>query len=166
MTVDDLVRLFDYSYWANAKLFPIISQLTPEQFTEFIDTRHGSIRNTMVHMLSAEWGWLSRCGGPERGRALKPDEFPMPESVIETWRKVEGYVRTFLAGLIDADLDRDVEFAIPPGEKQTLTLGQMFHHAVNHGVHHRGQLSLLLRMRGYAPENFDILLYDAERRRA
>src|SRR5262245_41332691 len=162
MTVQDLDRLFDYSYWANAKLFPVVSQLTPEQFAQFIDTHHGSIRNTIVHMLSAEWGWLSRCGGPERGPALKPDDFPTPESVIETWRKIEGYVRTFLAGLSDADLDRDVEFAIPPGEKRTLTLGQLLQHSANHGVHHRGQLSLLLRMRDYAPDNFDLVLYDAE----
>jgi uncharacterized damage-inducible protein DinB len=164
MTVRDLDRLFDYSYWANAKLFPVVSQLTPEQFAQFIDTRHGSIRNTIVHMLSAEWGWLERCGGPKRGPALKPDDFPTPQSVTETWGRVEGYVRTFLAGLRDPDLDRDVEFAIPPGEKRTLTLGQVLQHAANHGVHHRGQLSLLLRMHAYAPDNFDILLYDFERR--
>lgn len=162
MTVHDLQRLFDYSYWANAKLFPVIAQLTPEQFTQFIDTRHGSIRNTLVHMLSAEWGWLDRCGGPPRGPALKPDDFPTPQSVIETWRKVEAWLRTYLAGLSDADLDRDVEFTIPPGEKRTLSRGKQLQHAANHGVHHRGQVSLLLRMRGYAPENFDIVLYDFE----
>jgi len=165
MTVTDLVRLFDYSYWANAKLFPIIEQLTPEQFTQFIDSHHGSIRNTIVHMISAEWGWLDRCGGPPRGPALKPDDFPTPQSVIETWRKVERDLSAFLGGLSDADLDRDVEFAIPPGDKRTLPLGQLLQHAANHGVHHRGQVSLLLRMRGYAPDNFDILLYDFERRR-
>jgi uncharacterized damage-inducible protein DinB len=165
MTVNDFVRLFDYGYWANAKLFPVIAQLTPEQFTQFIDTRHGSIRNTVVHMLSAEWGWLERCGGPTRGPALKPDDFPTPHALIETWRKVEGDLRTFLAGLSDADLDRDVEFAIPPGDKRTLHLGQLLQHSANHGVHHRGQVSLLLRMHGFAPDNFDILLYDFERRR-
>jgi uncharacterized damage-inducible protein DinB len=163
MTVNDLERLFDYSYWANAKLFPVIAQLAPEQFTQFIDARHGSIRNTVVHMLSAEWGWIDRCGGPQRGPALKPEDFSTPQSVIDTWRKVEDYARTFLGGLTDADLDRDLEFAIPPGEKRTLTVGQMLQHAANHGVHHRGQVSLLLRMRGYAPDNFDILLYDFER---
>jgi uncharacterized damage-inducible protein DinB len=165
MTVHDLQRFFDYSYWANAKLFPVIAQLTPEQFTEFIDGGHGSIRNTLVHMLSAEWGWLDRCGGPPRGPTLKPDDFPTPQSVIESWCKVEGYLRTFLAGLGDADLARDVKFAISPGEKRSLPLGHLLHHAANHGVHHRGQVSLLLRMRGSAPENFDLLLYDFEHRR-
>jgi uncharacterized damage-inducible protein DinB len=163
MTVPDLQRLFDYGHWANTKLFPIIAQLTPEQFAQFIDGAHGSIRNTLVHSVSAEWGWIDRCGGTPRGPALKPEDFPTPQSMIETWRKVEGFGRTFLAGRTDADLDRDVEFAIPPGEKRRLKLGQLLQHAANHGVHHRGQLSLLLRMRGYAPDNFDLVLYDFDR---
>src|SRR5207244_11298814 len=37
MTVQDLQRLFDYGYWANAKLFPVISRLTPAQVTQFVD---------------------------------------------------------------------------------------------------------------------------------
>ena len=67
MTVKDLETLFDYGYWANKKLFKLMSQLTPEQFTQPQADNHGSIKNTMVHMLSAEWGWLDRCGGPAQG---------------------------------------------------------------------------------------------------
>ncbi len=36
-------------------------------------------------------------------------------------------------------------------------------HAANHGVHHRGQVALLLRLLGYAPGNLDILVYYAEK---
>ena len=95
MTVKDLEELFDYGHWADRKLFDVISQLTPAQFTQPVAGSHGSIRNTMVHVLSAEWGWLDRCGG---------------------------------------------------------------------GVHHRGQVALLLRSLGYVPGNFDILFYYADKR--
>ena len=67
MTVADLVRLFDYSYWANRRLLGTIAQLAPDQFTQEIGGSYGSIRNTLVHIMSAEWGWLDRCGGPARG---------------------------------------------------------------------------------------------------
>src|SRR5262245_29181162 len=63
MTVNDLERRFDYGYWANARLFAVISQLTTEQFTQNVAGSYGSIRNTLVHALSTEWGWLARCGG-------------------------------------------------------------------------------------------------------
>ena len=56
MTVKDLERLYDYGYWANKKLLAVISQLTPEQFTQAVAGSYGSVRNTMVHILSAELG--------------------------------------------------------------------------------------------------------------
>ena len=164
MTVKDLEDLFDYGHWANRKLFAVISRLTPEQFTRTVDGAHGSVRNTMVHVLSAEWGWLDRCGGPKRGSPLNPADYTTAESLAALRDKVEGYGRAFLSTLRDEDLARNVEFAIGGTEKHSLPVGELLHHAANHGVHHRGQVSLLLRLLGYAPENFDLLLYHAERR--
>jgi uncharacterized damage-inducible protein DinB len=163
MTVEDLERLYDYGYWANRKLFQAIAQVTPEQFTRNVAGSYGSIRNTLVHMMSAEWGWVDRCGGPARGPALKADDYPTLESVTETWTRVERFVREFLSGLNDSDLARTVEFTNPRGEKRSGVLGDLMQHGANHGVHHRGQVALLIRSLGYAPGNFDILFYDAEK---
>ncbi len=164
MTVKDLETLFDYGHWANRKLLEVISRLTPEQFTQTVDGSQGSVRNTMVHVLSAEWGWLGRCGGPDRGAQLRPDDYPTAEALVATWNKVEGYLREFLSKLRDEDLARNVEFAIGGAEKRSMPLGELLHHAANHGVHHRGQVSLRLRLLGYTPDNFDLLFYYAERR--
>ena len=65
----------------------------------------------MVHVLSAEAGWLDRCGGPKRGPRLNPDDFPTIESVIQAWDRVEAQVKArqltkALDGL--AQRDRDV----------------------------------------------------------
>ena len=99
MTVAELQRLYDYGYWANAKLLQVISQLTPEEFTRPVAGSYGSIRDTLVHVMSAEWGWLDRCGGPERGPALKPSDYPTVEALVETWGAVERYVRSFLSSM-------------------------------------------------------------------
>jgi uncharacterized damage-inducible protein DinB len=165
MTVQDLEVRFDYGYWANRKLFDVMLQLTPEQFTQTVDGSHGSIRNTMVHVLSAEWGWLGRCGGPDRGAALNPTDYPTVQSLMATWKQVEGHMREFLAKVRDEDLARNIDFAIGGTERRSMPLGELLLHAANHGVHHRGQVSLLLRLLGYNPENFDILIYFAEKHR-
>jgi uncharacterized damage-inducible protein DinB len=166
MTVKDLEVLCDYGYWANKKLFDVISQLTPEQFTRAVAGGHGSIRNTMVHVLSAEAGWLDCCGGPKRGPHLNPDDFPTLDSLMLAWSKVEAHMREFLAKLKNDDLARNVEFVNPRGERRSMASGELMQHAANHGVHHRGQVALLLRLLGLAPGNLDILFYYVAKRSA
>jgi uncharacterized damage-inducible protein DinB len=164
MTVKDLEVLYDYGYWANRKLITALRQLTPEQFTRSVGGSYGSIRNTLVHTLSAEWGWLARCGGPARGPRLNASDYPTLESIIETWTIVEGRMREFLSALKDEDLARPAEYINDDGEKLSLPIGELMQHAANHGVHHRGQVALMLRMLGYSPGNFDILFYYADQR--
>ncbi len=156
---DDLRALYDYGYWANRKLLDVVAQLTPEQFTQSTAGSYESVRNTLVHTLSAEWGWLDRCGGAPRGPSLAPADYPTAASLIERWRQVEVHQREFLSKLDDEDLNRTIEFSFGNGPKYALRLGELMHHAMIHGIHHRGQVSLLLRSLGQAPGNFDILYY-------
>ena len=113
--------------------------------------------------MSAEWGWIDRCGGAKRGPALKPDDYPTLESVTERWNEVESHVGAFLSSLTDADLDRVVEFTLPGVPARALPIGAMLQHAANHNTHHRGQIAILLRTLGCPPGNVDLLFYDAER---
>jgi uncharacterized damage-inducible protein DinB len=159
MTARDLETLFDYSYWANKKLLEVVAKLTSEQFTQQVTGSYGSVRNTLVHIMSTEWGWLDRCGGARRGPRLSAADFPTVTSVTEKWARVEAYLREFLAALRDEDLGKVVKFAIGEGPSHSMKLGQMLHHAAIHGVHHRGQVALLLRSLGYVPGDFDILYY-------
>ena len=167
MTVEDLRRRFDYGYWANRRLLQVTAQMAPGQFTQAVAGSYGSVRNTMVHVLSAEWGWLERCGGPPRGPQLSADDYPTVAAVGEAWTVVESHMRAFLATLRDDDLGRLVEFVVPRGgEKRVMPVGELMQHAANHGVHHRGQVALLIRLLGYTPGNIDLLIYDAEKRPA
>jgi uncharacterized damage-inducible protein DinB len=164
MRVSDLERLYDYNYWANKKLIGVVSKLTPEQFTQSVAGSYGSIRNTLVHVLSAEWGWLDRCGGPQRGERLKPEDYPTVKSLVRTWTRVEEYMGGFLSSLKDEDLAREIEFAIGGGPQRSVPLGDLMQHAAMHGAHHRGQVALLLRTLGYVPGDFDWLVYVGDKR--
>jgi uncharacterized damage-inducible protein DinB len=164
MHVDDLDRLFDYGYWANRRLYAALAPLTEAEFTQPVAGARASIRHMLVHVLSAEWGWLERCGGHPRGPRLVPEHFPTPDVLLAGWSQVERHMRDFLAELMDEDLRRVVHFAIGDGPEHSLPLGDLLEHAAIHGVHHRGQVSLLLNMLGHPPGNFDVLEYDLEKR--
>jgi uncharacterized damage-inducible protein DinB len=164
MTVKDLEQAYDYSCWANRKLFEVISRLSADDFTRPMAGSYGSVRNTLVHISSAEAGWLDRCGGPKRGPRYHADDFPTFESVLRKWTMVEAQWRAFLSTLKDDDLARVVTFSLDPSGEQALPLGQLVQQTTTHGVHHRGQVALLLRLLDRVPGNFDILLYFAEKR--
>jgi uncharacterized damage-inducible protein DinB len=167
MTVKDIERLYDYGYWANRKLMPVLGRLTPEQFTQNVAGSYGSVRNTLVHIMSAEWGWIDRCGGHKRGPALNAENYPTLASIVDTWTMVEEHVRAFLASMGDADLTRAVEFKLPQSDQaHVMRIGDLLQHSCNHAVHHRGQVALLVRALGFVPGNFDLLIYDAERQQA
>jgi hypothetical protein len=76
---------------------------------------------------------------------------------------VESHGRSYLSGLKDDDLARMVEFVGPGGHTRSLPVGEMLEHAAIHGVHHRAQVALLLRLLGHAPDGMDMLMYDLER---
>ena len=162
MNVKDLEGLYDYGYWANAKLFRVMSTMPQEDFTRTVAGSYGSIRNTMVHSLSAEC-WLDRCGGLPRGAKLESADYATVESLVSTCGKVEASMREFLSDLKDGDLTREIEFTLGGPEKRSMPLGQLLRHGANHGVHHRGQVALLLRVLGHTPGNVDLLIYYSEK---
>jgi uncharacterized damage-inducible protein DinB len=86
-------------------------------------------------------------------------DYPTVASLLDRWRQVEGQAREFLANLNDEDLNRTIEFSLGNGPKYAMRLGELMQHGAIHGIHHRGQVALLLRALGKTPGNFDMLVY-------
>ena len=86
-------------------------------------------------------------------------DYPTVASVLDRWREVEGQAREFLANLNDEDLNRIVGFSLGNGPQYAMRLGELMQHGAIHGIHHRGQVALLLRALGKTPGNFDMLVY-------
>ena len=154
-----LAGLYDYTAWASQRILIACRQLSPDEFTRSVAGSYESVRNTLVHSLSAEWGWLERCGGPPRGGRLKAADFPTLESVAEVWGRVESGMRSYLDGLDDGTAAEPITFTLGDGPARTARRGDLLTHAMLHGVHHRGQVALLIRELGYTPGNVDFLIY-------
>ena len=62
----DLTRireLNDYSRWANRRTLAATAQLDSDKFTRSMGNSFSSVRDTLAHILGAEWIWLERWQG-------------------------------------------------------------------------------------------------------
>src|SRR5262250_2225501 len=59
MNKEDIVLLYEYDRWANARIFQSLEALTVEQFTRDLGGSFGSVRDTVLHILAGEWTWLT-----------------------------------------------------------------------------------------------------------
>lgn len=159
MNKHDIEYLYEYNRWANAKVLDAVSKLTPEQFARDLQSSHRSVRDTLAHILAAEWIWLERWNGVSPNALLDPADFPTVESVRKRLSEVENGCAEFIDGLTDESLGEAITYTNTKGEQWTYPLGQMLQHVVNHSTYHRGQVATMLRQLGAEVNPVDLLVF-------
>jgi uncharacterized damage-inducible protein DinB len=155
-------ELFAFHRWANARLLDAAGGLTAEDFARDLRSSFPSVRETLVHLLSADWIWLERWRG--RSPTAGPDwDVPTHADLRARWAEFERDQLAFLEGLSEADLDRVVSYRALSGAPYANPLGELLRHVVNHGTYHRGQVATLLRQLDVKPPQTDLILYYRER---
>jgi uncharacterized damage-inducible protein DinB len=160
--IHDIRTLYDYLLWAHERMMAGVSELTPEEFTRDLGPGPRSVRDTLVHMMSSEWLWLSRWHGVSPGAMLDPGAFPTLEAVEERWRGIRTELQRFLGQVRDPDLLYPLPYVSTEGEELRVPLACAMEHVVNHGSYHRGQVAGLLRRLGKTPLGTDLILYYLE----
>jgi uncharacterized damage-inducible protein DinB len=159
MLVEYFKTLYDYNYWANAKILETAEQVSEAQFIEETSESHGSLRATLVHMLSAEWIWRSRWQGTSPMENLREVVLPTLEALRERWREEERQMRAFLATLGEEEVQRVVQYTNTRGQTYAAPLWQMMGHLVNHGTQHRSEAAVILSRLGQSPGDLDLLIF-------
>lgn len=159
MNVSEIQDLYEYNQWANQVLLEAASRVSPEQFTRDLGSSFPSLRDTLVHILGAEWIWLERWRGVSPRTLLDPAGFPDVRSIRTRLQEVENGRQEFLQKLTEAALQQEIGYHNLKGERGTYTLEQMLRHVVNHSTYHRGQVTTMLRQLGAKAASTDYLRY-------
>jgi uncharacterized damage-inducible protein DinB len=160
MTRDELTLLVDYHYWARDRVLVAIARLTPDQYIRELVSSFRSVRDTVVHMYSAEWIWYQRWQGHSPTALIPGDRFPDVESLRHAWLELEHEVRAYAATRDEAGLSAVTEYRLLNGTPGATPFWQMLQHVVNHGSYHRGQVTTLLRQLGATPpESLDQITF-------
>ena len=157
MKLDYLKTMIDYNYGEHRKVWDgCITQLTDEQFQRDTGYSHGSIHDDVVHVMSAEWWWISRAQGKSPRAGYKAVDFPTRESIRVRWDEIEAEVRGFVDGLDNTTLGNPVQYTTPGGEVIDNYVWHILLHMLNHGTIHRAEIMAMSAMVG--GQSFDLSL--------
>jgi len=164
MNPKDFSILYDYNRWANARVLDAAAKLNPAQYTRDLSNSFLSLRDTLTHILAAEWIWLKRWQSESPKALLDPADFPDLAALRAKWLEVEREQMAFVNNLTDERLNASISYINTKGKTWTYPLWQMLQHLVNHSTYHRGQVITMLRQLGAAPVATDFLLFFDEKK--
>lgn len=159
MTSSEAQELYAYNRWANQEVLRAVQPLSAEEYVRDLKSSFPSIRDTLVHILVAEWIWLRRWHGesprtqPAGWSTLGYDE------LLVRWREHELEQAAFLAQLTDERLRQPLAYHNTRGQPFEVPLQHLVRHVVNHSSYHRGQVTTMLRQLGHAAAATDLVLY-------
>jgi uncharacterized damage-inducible protein DinB len=169
MTKDDIQLLYEYDRWANNRVLQKASELSDEQFTRDLGGCFRSVRDTLVHIVSGEWGWLAYWKEPSHSFAFltdlrtrrdalyNPDAFSNVAAVQLKWAEVEKEQIEFVNRVTNESLEQMLPF-----RATQIRLVNLMQHLANHSTYHRGQIALMMRQLDAEPLATDFHVFLVE----
>ena len=159
MDVKWIEQLYEYNGWANARIVEAASRLTAGEFTKDLRSSYRSVRDTLVHVMSAEWIWLMRWKGISPQAMLAASDFETISPLKARWAEIRQEQAEFVSAATEESLRSAVSYINTRGEPFTYALWQMMQHVVNHSTYHRGQVTTMLRQLEAEPIATDFLVF-------
>lgn len=159
MNKQDILTLYRYNAWSNAKILDAASNVTQEEFLAPAPFPHGSLRGTLVHALSAEWIWRKRWEGTPQNPSLEPEEFPTFEALRTRWADEEARLIQFVSNVTDDQLRTRFKYVSTEGFPHERVLWEAMAHLVNHGTQHKAEAASILTGMGHSPGDIDLIVY-------
>ena len=104
MQIQDLRTIYDYNYWANARMVAAGRKLSAEQFAAPAAFPYGGLRGTLLHLMEAEWTWRLRLQHGTVMTDLVEADFPTLDALVTRWQDEEREMQTWLRSLSDGDV--------------------------------------------------------------
>ena len=156
-------QLYDYNRWAGRRTLTVASRLSNDDFLRPMGNSFSSVRDTLSHILGAEWIWLERWQGHSPKALLDPATFPTVHSLESRWETLDRDQMQFIEALTPQRLREELAYINLRGQRYSYPLWQQLVHVVNHSSYHRGQITTLLRQHGAEAVSTDFLVYFDEK---
>jgi uncharacterized damage-inducible protein DinB len=146
-----------YTNWATRRLLNAAAAIPAEQLVHNFNTADRNIVGTLAHVFAADRIWLDRVNGRRRSMFIEDRDRDL--SVLESeWPALHAAWRQWLENY-NEDLNQPIAYHDMKGNLHQNLPWQIILHVVNHGTHHRGQVSGFLRVLGHTPPPLDLIVF-------
>jgi uncharacterized damage-inducible protein DinB len=159
VTADAIRTYIDYTAWATMLLLDAAAKLTPEELTRDFATADRSVVGTLAHIFAADRVWLARVLTGASHQTFITDADRDLAVLQHSWPALLNTWKSWAAGLTDEQVLASLTYKDLKGIERTQVLWKIIFHVVNHGTHHRGQVSGFLRSLGHVPPELDLIVY-------
>jgi uncharacterized damage-inducible protein DinB len=158
VSADTLRLQLDYSGWASQRLLDAAGKLSPEELTRDFQTADKTVLDTLAHVYAADRIWFSRVVPEPRTTFIDPEDRDL--TLLQTeWPALQQRWKLWMRDFNDQDVLRVISYQDMKGRPYSQPVWQILLHLVNHGTHHRGQVSGFLRAMGQTPPPLDMIAY-------
>ena len=147
------LELANMNAWANAQLRQTIQNIPFEVLeanTHY--TPFGSLGNLVIHLFNAINVWLDRIEGVKQSAIRTLGDFEDWPAVLAAWESADQRFIRVISELPGKEpFNQIISYKSLRGIHFQTPLAEIIWHLSHHGSHHRGQITLLLRLEGQEP---------------
>jgi uncharacterized damage-inducible protein DinB len=156
---ETLLSQLQYHRWATNRVLTEVQQLASERLVRDLHGSFASVYDTVVHLYQSDVVWLERLEERPNG---KREDYSSPGCMYDLsdmWLAVIDRMIAFASGFSEGDWERKIAYKSMAGVAYESPIWQIVVHVVNHGTHHRGQVTSMMRQLGEKPVNLDLIGY-------
>lgn len=159
ITLEALHTHLDYTAWASNRLVNAASSLSAEELTRDFNTADHNVLGTLVHVYAADRIWLGRILGNPPAQFMNPRQDMHLVVLQNEWPLLYKRWKEWGSGLNEDSMHAKCSYKDLKGNPYETPTWQIVLHVVNHGTHHRGQVSGFIRAMGHTPPQLDLIAY-------
>ncbi|AFY57781.1 hypothetical protein Riv7116_5404 [Rivularia sp. PCC 7116] len=149
--------LTQYHHWAFKRLYEYLESVSEDDYRRECGLFFKSIHGTLNHSLLADKLWYGRCINQLFTVSGLDEELCSDRKQLET--EIKNQTAKWSEFLQDTDADKlgsIIQYRTTQGSEKSLQLANILSHIVNHGTHHRGQVSAAITQFGYSAPEIDL----------
>jgi uncharacterized damage-inducible protein DinB len=160
---DVLIEHLTYTAWASKRLVHAVELLSPEHLNYDFQTSERTILRTLVHVFAADRIWFSRIQDETLPAFVSEADYDLHVLQID-WPLLQEKWLDWARELTPEGAEQLVGYKDLKGNPYATRASEIVLHVVNHGTHHRGQVSGFMRALGHTPPQLDLIRYYREAR--